>query len=65
MVQVQQLAALKQELKQALAEIEVQERAMAEAQMPKTLEEVQAVQVELEQAMKEVEALKHKMTKAK
>lgn len=64
-VQVQQLAALKQELKQALAEIEVQERAMAEAQMPKTLEEVQAVQVELEQAMKEVEALKHKMTKAK
>lgn len=64
-VQVQQLAALKQELRQALAEIDVQEQAMAEAQAPKTLEEVQALETELEQTLKEVEALKHKMTKAK
>jgi len=64
-VQAQQLAALKQELKQALADIDLQEQAMAEAQAPKTLEEVRALETELEQTLKEVEALKHKMAKAK
>jgi hypothetical protein len=64
-VQAQQLAALKQELQQALAEIDVQEQAMSEAQAPQTLEEVQALETELEQALKEVEALKHKMAKGK
>lgn len=58
-----QLAMLKTQLEQSLAEIEEQERRLEEQLQPKTLEEVEALQVKLREAMHELEHRKSELKK--
>lgn len=64
-VQARELAELKQDLKQSLAEIEEQERSMEQAQKPKTLDEVRELEGRLEIALREVEEMKRAFEKKK
>ena len=52
------LAILKDQLKQALAEVERQEKIMAEIESPQTLEEIEALEQKLKEALEEVKARK-------
>lgn len=62
-IAAKQLAILKTQLKQALAEIEEQEKRLEEELQPKTVEEVEALQVKLREAADELEHRKSELKK--
>lgn len=57
---LQDLAALKQQLQQALAQVEEQERALAASQLPQTLAEAEDLEAKLRGALEELQ--RHKET---
>jgi hypothetical protein len=58
------LAILKEQLKQALSDIETRERDIQEAMRPKTLSEVEALEERLTAALAEIKVQKTKLRKA-
>jgi hypothetical protein len=58
------LTILKEELKQALLNIEIKEREIEEAMRPKTLSEVEELEEKLTAALAEIKAQKAKLRKA-
>jgi len=61
----QQLAILKAQLKQALAEVENEERIVNEVLEPKTVAQVEELQNELRKALKDLDSRKAKLEKQK
>jgi ABC-type Zn uptake system ZnuABC Zn-binding protein ZnuA len=59
----EQLAALKQQLKQALAEVEKQEQAVNEALRPHTVAEVDELQQKFQGALEELKGLRTELSK--
>ena len=57
----EQLAMAKQQLRQALAQVEAQERVQSEAMRPQTLEEATALEEKLEEALEEVRERKEEL----
>lgn len=60
-VDPRQLALLKQQLKQALDDVERQERALAEAMQPQTVEEVEQLEQKIKEALDHLRGQKQKM----
>lgn len=58
---LQELARLKEQLRQALARVEAEEKEAAEAALPRTREEAEALEHKLAEALKEVRELKGKL----
>jgi hypothetical protein len=58
---LEHLAALKAQLKEALAEIEREQEALESSQKPKTVDEVENLQYKMRQAMEELENLKKEL----
>ena len=58
---LQELAALKDQLQRALADVEEREQALGEALKPTTLEEVTALETKLEEALQELRARKSEL----
>jgi hypothetical protein len=59
------LAALKQQLQQALAEVEEQEKALAEPQLPQTVAETEELEAKLREALEELRQHKESLKKKK
>ena len=59
----EQLAALRAQLTKAVAEIEAQEKLLAEQSQPQTLEEIEDLQVKLKEAQAELEKRKAQLKK--
>jgi hypothetical protein len=57
------LAALKQQLQQALAQVEEQEKAMAEPQLPQTVAETEELEAKLREALEELRQHKENLKK--
>jgi len=57
----EELAILRDELRQALAQVEAQERVQSEAMRPQTLDEATALEEKLEGALEEVRARKEEL----
>lgn len=62
-VQPEDLSVLKEQLKQALVNIERQERALEEADRPQTVEEAEALEEKLKEAIKELQVRKEELKK--
>jgi hypothetical protein len=59
--QPEDLAVLKAQLRQALAQVEAQERVQSEMMRPQTLDEASALEEKLEAALEEVQARKEEL----
>jgi len=64
LVRPEDLAALKEEMKRALAQIEEKERSMQGEMAPKSVKEAEELEQKLTEALNEVRALKAKLRKA-
>jgi hypothetical protein len=61
----EQLAAVRTQLQQALADVDAQQKAAEESQQPQTVAEVEEMQQTMREAMAELDKRKEELKKAK